>query len=245
MKKNKIKEGDTVVFLGISIDQMEDLEIPAHFANSLKVGGTYLVDTIKGTSIRLRNQINKLNLWIPVECFVLESKYKPTKSFLISLSVEEAKELLDNPILRPIIEEYYTPNELGLIRPPSSDEVFVLEEGGWYIDTDSDISRTGTSFKLGESINYNICPKKTQAETVLALTRLYQLMSHPYYKDDCDIDYRTSEEVFIIYLNHDRELDVTSCPSEFETILAFKTKEKAERFLTDHKPLIEKIKRFL
>jgi hypothetical protein len=110
-----------------------------------------------------------------------------------------------------------------------------LEEG-WYVNGASHVSKTSENSYTVDA-HRNLSPTKAHAEAQLALSQLWQLLEHPYWKRECVmyngevIGYDRCNENFRIGFSH-----------SWGGILCFGTESKAREFLESYPNLIEKAK---
>ena len=117
--------------------------------------------------------------------------------------------------------------------PKSWDDLFRVS--GYSITQDSAI-RSYVGYMTND-LNKNIFKTKAQAESALAMAQLSQLMAHPSYNGDWVPDWR--DENTKPSIEH-----INGCISKYYSIsralfLAFETAEIRDKFLEDHRELIE------
>lgn len=104
---------------------------------------------------------------------------------------------------------------------------------GWYINTSSEILDADC---VSIDSNRNVFPLKSQAEGVLALAQLLQL------KKAVDPEWNSK---YVIRFNRTLGEFKVNTSKDYSGILSFSSKEIAEKFLDDHKKLIESAVDFL
>ena len=148
----------------------------------------------------------------------------------IELTIEQAREMLGkDEAMDALIRANFTEQELKP-RVKGWEDLGQIE--GWYVDS---LSKLGRSHLIDATFkNKNIFAKKTQAEGVLAMAQLSQLMKDvngDWSPDWCDGDYKYCIEFL------SKEISFSACNS-FAQFLIFPTEEIRDKFAEDHKELI-------
>lgn len=119
-------------------------------------------------------------------------------------------------------------------------KMFPVQDGECYINDLSDIRQSGIpgcARRIGR--DENIIPDRATAEAILALCQLIQLRNA--YNGDWVPDWTSREAKFMIYFNDKGNLFSTSC-SSLADLLFFKNENLCDEFLSNFRPLIEKLK---
>ena len=147
----------------------------------------------------------------------------------IELTIEQAREMLGkNETMDALIRANFTEQELNQVKRWKD----LCEVSGWYVSNQSKVYEMRYSLVTQE--RRNIFAKKTQAEGVLAMAQLSQLMKDV--NGDWTPDWSNDDVKFTIECRYGK-LDYNT---HFKTarFLAFPTKEICDKFAEDHRELI-------
>lgn len=154
------------------------------------------------------------------------------KKKTIELTVEQARELLGkDKAMDVLIRANFTEDEL---KPMVTRWEDLGSIGGWYVNDGSTVIKLNLSLTNKE--NRNIFATKEQAEGVLAMAQLSQLMKRvngdwkPDWKGDGHSKYT---------IDYTNGCIVTDCWSIDAQFLAFPTPEIRDQFAKDHEDLIK------
>lgn len=154
------------------------------------------------------------------------------KKKTIELTVEQARELLGkDAAMDVLIRANFTDDEL---KPRVTRWKDLIRISGWYVDDCSNIDDVSFAECIDQS--RNLFATKEQAEGVLAMAQLSQLMKRvngdwkPDWKDDKTLKYTISYEKGKI-----------ECSARYgmSVFLAFPTEEIRDQFAKDHEDLIK------
>jgi len=147
----------------------------------------------------------------------------------IKLTLEQAREMLGkDETMDALIRANFTEDELNP-RVKRWEDLEVIK--GWYVTTNSGISESDTRPIDG---NQNVFKKKTQAEGVLAMAQLSQLMADVNGEWTPDWEYDTIKYVIWKCGNQ----TIRSLCTSTADFLAFPTEEIRDQFYDDHIELI-------
>jgi hypothetical protein len=155
----------------------------------------------------------------------------------IELTQEQAQILYKegDKLIKELMLKSFSQEEL---LPPAKPKSWkdLGEINGAYVDEYSKIQEDH-GFFTSDGTNHNIFPKKEQAQALLALAQLLQLMRHPYWNGDWKPDWSSNEQKHCIrYKSNYLEVSVQFNVSY---LLAFKTEEVAVEFLESYFDLLE------
>lgn len=147
----------------------------------------------------------------------------------IELTLEQAREMLGkDEAMDTLIRANFTEQELNSVKRWED----LIEIEGWYIDDISSIERSHLLKATGKQ--RNIFAKKTQAEGVLAMAQLSQLMKDV--NGDWTPDWSCDNYKYCIEFAGE---EVYCCICNYVAqFLAFPTEEIRDKFAEDHKDLI-------
>ena len=152
----------------------------------------------------------------------------------VTISLDQAKQMYQIENLKGLALAAYTKDELEGIKPPESGEKFLLESGGWFIDSQSGICRSDNN--TYPTISDYKFPELAQAEACVALSRLCQLRAHPFWVDKCSVDDGNWRHVIVSKRFGVLEVGETLGWNRF---LSFNTKSGAEMFLDMYRDVIK------
>lgn len=154
------------------------------------------------------------------------------------LSLEVAKEMYKSGgVAKQFALDNYTEQELTTTEVKCWEELGVID--GWFVDENSDVYKAK---ECPSSYNKNIFATKEQAEASIAMAMLSQLMKDvngdwvPDWTDG-----RTEKHIIYFYNNK----ITTAFADKCYHFLSFPTAEIRDKFLDNHRELIEKAKPLL
>ncbi|MDV3882920.1 hypothetical protein CMU04_06265 [Elizabethkingia anophelis] len=156
-----------------------------------------------------------------------------------NLSLEIAKQLYNQGGVSKLFAlDNYSEAELTRIEYPKS-WTELKEISGVHINTESVISLF-SHYHLTNKVNYNVFPRKRQAEASLALAQLLQLKER--YNSGIEIEWNSKRKYYAIELHNFNswvKTDVINSPLTF----AFYVKDARDQFFENFKDnLLEKVK---
>ena len=136
--------------------------------------------------------------------------------------VDEEKSTFTNIVFKTVKKEL----------PKSYEDLLFVS--GWWLGAESEIC-SAMNRPVAENIHKNIFPTRALAKAALALAQLLQLRDK--YNNDWKPDWTDSSTKYCIYTH----MDVISVEihSITQHVLAFKTKDFRDNFLTNFKDLLE------
>lgn len=154
------------------------------------------------------------------------------------LSLEVAKEMYKSGgVAKQFALDNYTEQELTTKEVKCWEDLEIVD--GWYLGSHSCISKAvGCSMHRD---NRNIFATKEQAEATIAIAMLSQLMKDV--NGDWKPDWRNCNDKYVIIFV-DEKIE-TPCYQSIRVFLAFSTREIRDKFLENHRSLIEKAKPLL
>lgn len=139
--------------------------------------------------------------------------------------------------------ESFELREYPIVAEPIEKEVLVWEDlesvGGWFV---SDSSKLMPIARLRADSDQNVFKTKEQAEAVIALAKISQLL--PIYNEGWTPDLEDSSMKRVITFFHG-DISTMNSSSSNSYFLAFKTEEIRDKFLKHNRELIEQAKPLL
>jgi len=236
----KIKVGDKIEFLGVTDQDCKDFNLDKHCLD-FAVGDISKIADIEFYAGRLGYHCSK-NV-----CHHLypASAFRPavSKKTKVKITSEQAKSLYETSTdtdFKDQLEAKFTKEDLGLSTPIEKKSPIKFEDlesvEGYYMNAAAKIYiYEGENY--GNMTNRNTFPKEEQAEAVLALSEILQLMRHESYNGDWDGE---SDEFVSLSFKPD-EKNVVYATKKEKGLLLFKNKEVTERFIKDQEELLKKV----